>query len=298
MPKFIEDKITQDHSFEMYAAVKAPLILTSGELSSGVTTDADGKTKSWVKVNRTGNAMFKYEVRVQEAGGDAKYFKSEEIPVTLSGLKENQAYNLALRQIHRKSGVKSDFSTDYSYTTAKDTTAPAVPTGLAVTGTNRRISWTWTNPTTSDFWKAEVYRKVGAADYAVAPTGLTEDFIDEERVNGTVVYLKVRSIDRSGNASEFCTPVSGTVVKLTVLTGTAAWAPGTIVSMTHAFCDVTVTGCTTDYTAEASFSESLNGCSIAAVAYADKVTADIYNGTVGDVAISPGTVNVTAYPPD
>jgi hypothetical protein len=282
----------------MYADVKAPPILTSGELSSSVTTDADGKTKSWVKIGRTGDPMFRYEVRLQESGGDAIYFKSEEIPCTVPNLKENQAYNVALRQIHRKSGVKSDFSTDYSYTTAKDTTAPGVPTGLAVVGTYKRISFAWSNPTASDLRSVELYRKVDAGDYAHAWDGLAESWIDEERLNGVVVYAKLRGVDRSGNASAFCTAVSGTVVKLPILTGSAAWSPGTIPAATHVYCNVTVTGCTAAYSATATFSEGLNGCTLTAAAGVDVVVADMYNATVGDIIVASGTVSVTAYPPE
>ncbi len=293
---WIEEWSNTEHALEMYSKPKTPSILTSGEMSSGVYRDSDGKQKSWVKIDRASKSIFQYEVRTYITADDPTYHSFKDLPCKLLDLKTNQAYEVAIKQIHRKTGMGSPFSTDYSYTTAKDTTAPSVPTGLVIVGEFHRISIAWENPTASDLRSVEVYRKVAAEDYSYAWEGLTESFIDVERNHGTVVAFKIRSEDRSGNKSDFTEEVSGTVNIPSSVTTNASWAPGTIVNGGSASIEVAMAGVQASYLAIATFSESLQGCTLSAVAGEDKVIVTITNNTGSDKIFTVGTVTVWAYP--
>ena len=113
---------------------------------------------------------------------------------------------------------ESYFKVSTSYLTAqtgvaKDTTAPAVPTGLTATiGTGKAVSLDWNDNTEPDFSEYGVYRlgsAVTASAVKIAETRASR-FIDTEVTLGTTYFYWVSAYDSVENQSALCSYVSAT----------------------------------------------------------------------------------------
>jgi hypothetical protein len=93
-----------------------------------------------------------------------------------------------------------------------DQTAPAAPTGFAVTAGNAQNTLNWNNPADADFTKAVIrYRTDGkypvspsdgfAATEKPAAPGSSDSYLHTGLANGTTYYYSVFAVDASGNAS-------------------------------------------------------------------------------------------------
>ena len=129
---------------------------------------------------------------------------------------------------------ESYFKVSTSYLTAqtgvaKDTTAPAVPTGLAATiGTGKAVSLDWADNTEPDFSEYGVYRlgsAVTASAVKIAETRASR-FIDTEVTLGTTYFYWVSAYDSVENQSALCSYVSATPVAVTA-GSTDSTAPST-----------------------------------------------------------------------
>lgn len=129
---------------------------------------------------------------------------------------------------------ESYFKVSTSYLTAqtgvaKDTTAPAVPTGLAATiGTGKAVSLDWADNTEPDFSEYGVYRltsAVTASAVKIAETRASR-FIDTEVALGTTYFYWVSAYDSVENQSALCSYVSATPVAVTA-GSTDSTAPST-----------------------------------------------------------------------
>ena len=129
---------------------------------------------------------------------------------------------------------ESYFKVSTSYLTAqtgvaKDTTAPAVPTGLTATiGTGKAVSLDWADNTEPDFSEYGVYRltsAVTASAVKIAETRASR-FIDTEVALGTTYFYWVSAYDSVENQSALCSYVSATPVAVTA-GSTDSTAPST-----------------------------------------------------------------------
>jgi len=118
---------------------------------------------------------------------------------------------------------ESYFKVSTSYLSAttgvsKDTTPPAVPTGLgAVIGTGKAVSLDWNDNTEPDFSEYGVYRltsAVTASAQKIAETRASR-FIDTEVTLGTTYFYWVSAYDSVENQSALCGYVSATPVAIT-----------------------------------------------------------------------------------
>ena len=117
--------------------------------------------------------------------------------------------------------TSSTYTAVSSITPAKDTTAPATPTGLtAVVGTGRAVSLDWNDNTETDFSEYGIYRNTTAVTPANANTNKVAEvrasrFVDTEVTIGTTYYYWLNAYDTVENVSAFTNYVSATPVVIT-----------------------------------------------------------------------------------
>jgi len=108
-------------------------------------------------------------------------------------------------------GVRSSFVTSNEITYG-DQTAPNVPSSIVAFGDYKQIVVTWINPTVSDFDYVEVYRNTtnnfGTATLAGVLRG--SRFVDAPLGINVTRYYWLKSVDRTGNKSDFSSAVSAT----------------------------------------------------------------------------------------
>jgi fibronectin type 3 domain-containing protein len=103
-----------------------------------------------------------------------------------------------------------------SITVAKDTTAPAIPTGLsAAIGTGKAVSLDWNDNTEPDFSEYGIYRNVSAVTPANANTDKIAEvrasrFVDTDVAIGTTYYYWLNAYDTVENVSGFTSYVQAT----------------------------------------------------------------------------------------
>ena len=103
-----------------------------------------------------------------------------------------------------------------SITVAKDTTAPAIPTGLtAAIGTGKAVSLDWNDNTEPDFSEYGIYRNTSAVTPANANTDKIAEvrasrFVDTDVNIGTTYYYWLTAYDSVENVSGFTSYVQAT----------------------------------------------------------------------------------------
>jgi len=114
-------------------------------------------------------------------------------------------------------GSYGPWSTDAVATPAPDTTPPADPTGLTAQGDLGSIELAWVNPIDLDFRDTEIWEgataTLGSAIKLTNAAGSTFNRINLAPL--TTRYYWIRSVDHSGNTSNYVGPVSGSTRQVT-----------------------------------------------------------------------------------
>ena len=128
------------------------------------------------------------------------------IPTAVAGAQ----YAVRVRSINAF-GVRSSFVTS-NETTYGDATAPDVPSEITAISGYKEITLTWINPTVSDFDYVEVYRAQTNNVSSSVRVGVLRGskFVDTGLGINVTRYYWLKSVDRSGNKSDFSNPVSAT----------------------------------------------------------------------------------------
>ena len=128
------------------------------------------------------------------------------IPTAVAGAE----YAVRVRAIN-SFGVRSSFITS-NETTYGDETAPNVPSEITANGGYKEITLTWVNPTVSDFDYVEVYRAQTNSVSSSTRVGVLRGskFVDTGLGINVTRYYWLKSVDRTGNKSDFSSPVSAT----------------------------------------------------------------------------------------
>jgi hypothetical protein len=128
------------------------------------------------------------------------------IPTAVAGAE----YAVRVRAIN-SFGVRSSFITS-NETTYGDETAPNVPSEIAANGGYKEITLTWVNPTVSDFDYVEVHRAQTNSVSSSTRVGVLRGskFVDTGLGINITRYYWLKSVDRTGNKSDFSSPVSAT----------------------------------------------------------------------------------------
>lgn len=109
-----------------------------------------------------------------------------------------------------------------------DTTAPAVPSGLAVTAMNKAVSVKWNAVSDSDLAGYNLYRDGVKVNTSVLTS---TSFTDSNLTNGTNYTYSVSAVDSSGNESGFSpVQVISPINAATTSFGTVAFSPSSSVS--------------------------------------------------------------------
>lgn len=105
-------------------------------------------------------------------------------------------------------GVSSNWINVVDQATNGDTTAPDAPTNFIANGGFKQITLSWVNPPQTDFKHVEIQYDNGGtwADLAVSSG---ESFVDFINLFGEERTYRLRSVDFSGNKSDYTTSFSG-----------------------------------------------------------------------------------------
>jgi hypothetical protein len=180
--------------------------------------NADGGTISAIEVSFTAAAdsfVNSYELTWVSSGGETQTFGINSTEYTIYNLDNLQTYTVSVVAINSL-GAKSTSVSVSNVSPSIDVSPPAVPTSVTVTGTFKQIDIAWTNPTDSDFAYIELKRAgtaiEGDAVYIAKTSG--DHYIDSPYTSTVTRYYWLRSVDRTGNASEWVSGGGGTAIQL------------------------------------------------------------------------------------
>lgn len=203
-----------------YTLVDAPTALpapTGLTPTTSVKSDADGHWLSVLTVGLvqpTGDGLSHSVVEItnEESGGSPVWTNSQKVVVPadkatveiegVPGATEHWVRTYSVTNWQQESAP----STVQSVVTAKDTVAPATPTGLQVTGQFRALRADWDDSAEADLSHYEVRYGLDAP----SPTWLATVRADASLLtipalnHGATYAVEVRAVDRSGNASAWC----------------------------------------------------------------------------------------------
>jgi hypothetical protein len=198
-----------------------------GNLTSGVTEDADGHQIVWVQATWglvSDSDLDHYQIQISTSSDFSGYAITRNHPAggdrieRFEGVLGNTVYYIRVRAVDWV-GNESSWAGPLSITTAKDTTAPAQVTGLNAAASRTLIGLNWTANSEADLAHYEIQRhKEGESFATIAYAKLNfyidQDFTDSEIANGDTFYYRVRAIDTSGNEGTWSAEVSATLTQI------------------------------------------------------------------------------------
>jgi hypothetical protein len=193
-----------------------------------------------------------------------------------------EVYDYRIRSINSL-GVVSDWLTG-TYTTVGDTTAPAIPTGVTISGDYNQVTATWSAATERDYKESWVYQNTSGTTPSTGDTPFRRVTGNSVTVAGlavsTTYYVWVRNVDFSGNVSGFSS--AGTFTT----TAGASIADGSVTEPKIASSAVTAGKIATNAVTE----DKINALAVTAakVAAAAIETAKIADGAVATGKIADG----------
>ena len=148
-----------------------------------------------------------------EAGGNPVAFQTPQAAYSWRGVLPNVQFSARVRAVDRL-GNRSNWSAVVTHTTMRDTTPPAVPTGISVSAGFGTLWLKWTANTEADLAGYEVYQ----SNTTTAPTAATaatyRTAANTQAITGlpeaATRYFWVRAVDTSGNKSAWSARYTGT----------------------------------------------------------------------------------------
>ncbi|MBI2634403.1 S-layer homology domain-containing protein [Candidatus Peregrinibacteria bacterium] len=206
---------------------------------------------------------------------DAALATATTATTTVTGLTNGTTYYFNIAAVDIK-GIPTSFVTERNATagetSATETTAPGLPTGIAATvNGSGKVVLTWTDPTDGDLSKIEIAKSTGTG---VDPSSMlasidkgVKTYTDNNVKIGDVVNYKLRAIDTNDNRSSFTAVTSITVSLTPASDDTVADDTTTDDTVTNDTADDTTTNATvaltavgdSGVTADASFTEAEDG---------------------------------------
>jgi hypothetical protein len=133
-----------------------------------------------------------------------------EYGTTLAGLRPNAAHNLFAWAVNGF-GLKGAVTSPAPFTSQSWSSAPAAPTGVAVTqATGKVLRLKWNPVAGSNIGHFNVYRKVGSGNFDKVGEEAATVYVDNDVSYGTSYSYKLRTVDRAGNESADSATVSRT----------------------------------------------------------------------------------------
>jgi fibronectin type 3 domain-containing protein len=163
-------------------------------------------------VQKGGRIRIQYKPHTDSAWLDSASVDGAQTKAKLFNLIQGGRYDFQLQAVNYM-GVQSAWVQALDFLVAKDTTAPAAPTGVvAQAGTGALISLDWDDNTEVDFDEYHVYRGTTSSTGSmtkIAQVGASR-FVDSMVTIGTTYYYAIKAVDRSENVSAFSAVVSAT----------------------------------------------------------------------------------------
>lgn len=205
--------ISHNTNLPIFNTVSTPTNLT---LTAQAPINGDGTTSGSIFVEWDASAdafVSYYEVQHKissdtEYSGAATSLTSHNISPTIS----STLYDVRVRGV---SGidVKSEW-VEAQITSARDQTAPAVPTAVSASAGYRQNIVNWTNPSDLDLSFIQIYAHTSNNSAAAGIIGTIKgtEFIHGDLPEQTTRYYWVKSVDTSGNISGFSAVASATTL--------------------------------------------------------------------------------------
>lgn len=191
-------------------------------VSSGAVVASTGSVSAWVKLKATPpsvNWAQMWFAATNDATSEVYQAQGTDNGdgtwgATIPGLRPADAHHVIAWAVNAN-GVLGLVTTPVAHTSATDSTVPAVPSGLgAYQGVGSAIKLVWTAVTDTDLAYYEIQISVGGGAYgthATVPANPSASVVvwsNSGYAYGTLYGWKVRAVDRAGNASAYCTPVT------------------------------------------------------------------------------------------
>jgi len=198
----------------------APGVPTCITPTTGVDIDQSGKAFTWINVSWSGvldTDLREYEIRGKKgASGEYFYSYTNQVSVNFAPAMAGESYYFNVRSIDKQGNV-SGYCAEQVILASKDTSAPAIPTGLGLTTgldlDNNGVTYVWvqsdwTANTEKDVvsYKLRIKEGVGGTYYYSTTTTNTLRFVGLKQ--GVTYYVGVQAIDASKNESGYTADVS------------------------------------------------------------------------------------------
>jgi hypothetical protein len=290
-------------------APAAPNALGAGNVTTGVDLDADGHqivyfTLTWsavgdadldhyeVQIATAADFSARLATRIHPAGGDREE--------RFDGVLGNTTYYVRVRAVDwvgNQSAWDYGGGTPYSFTTARDTAAPAQVTGLSAGGSRTLIGLSWTANSEADLKHYEIQRAPDVtgspgtwATIALARLNyyIDQDFTDPEISANDTFWYRVRAVDTSDNSGTWATQTSAELDQVgSDHIAANAITANHIAANTITAAEIAAGAIDTDeLAADAVTADKIDVTQLSAIA------ADMGTLTAGEIRVGTGTVGV------
>ena len=95
-----------------------------------------------------------------------------------------------------------------------DTNPPSLPTSIVATGSENKVTLTWTDPTESDFDSVRIYAGTSAnpTTWVASVAKGVQSYKDSNYTYNTIRHYRIKAKDKSGNLSAYTSSVNDTVM--------------------------------------------------------------------------------------
>lgn len=199
--------------------VTPPAVPTGLALTSGVEPDSDGTQKIYIQADwdvNTESDFNDYIVRIKISGGNYTLFNTGLNTFKFTGIIGNTTYLVSVRAVDVQQN-KSAFSADASILAAKDTAAPATPSGLTAIAGFKLIGLKWNQNAEGDLKSYRIERSATGAftgEEVSLKDSLTHFFVDSALAVATQYWYRIAAVDTSGNVSGWSTVANTTTLRV------------------------------------------------------------------------------------
>jgi hypothetical protein len=285
----------------------APTALGAGNVTTGVTEDADGHQNvfaeiTWASVSDSD--LHHYEVQLSTASDFSSDLQSRIHPSDgdrverFSGLIGNITYYVRVRAVDWV-GNTSDWDygggSPHSFTSSSDSSAPAQVANLAGSSSRTLVGLSWDANTEADLAYYEIQRaddSGGAAGaYSTIAQAKLNFYIDQDFTDGEIsaqdtFWYRVRAVDTSGNQGNWATEVDVTLGQIT----TDHIAADTIVANNIAANTITASEIAANTITASEIAASTITATELNVSQLSAIAANMGTLTAGEIRVGSGTV--------
>jgi hypothetical protein len=290
-------------------APAAPSALGAGNVTTGVSLDADGAQIVWVEITWSSvsdSDLDHYEIQISTAGDFASDLVTRQHAADgdrrerFTGLVGNTTYYVRVRAadwVGNYSLWDYGLGSPYSFTTSRDTTPPDQVAGLSAGSSRTLVGLAWTANTEADLRHYEIQRAPDSGGspgawttqaYAALNFYIDQAFTDEEISGEDTFWYRVRAIDTSSNQGDWATHVDA---KLGQITGDHI-AAHTITAAHIAANTITATEIAAHAITATQIAASTITADRLSVTALSAITADMGTLTAGEIRVGTGTVGV------